>query len=212
MIQALGEGVSMGLLLSAMVGPVFFTLIQNSIEHGFKYAVAIAVGILLSDFLYVLITYFGISLLTQFPNFEWYLSLLGGLVLTAFGISSFFKKVKDRPTTAGFPISEARKRTGFVKGFGINGINPFVLLFWISIAGLVAIKEDYNRYDIGIYYLGILLTVFIFDLLKAYVAKKLKVFITPRVMILLNKMVGVALLLFGARLFWYAFTLGEKAV
>jgi threonine/homoserine/homoserine lactone efflux protein len=207
MMQALWEGITMGLLLSVMVGPVFFTLIQNSIEHGFKYAIVLALGIVLSDFVYVLITYFGISLLIQFPNFEWYLALFGGLVLTAFGISSFFKKTGDRPITGGIPVSKAKKSTAFFKGFGINGINPFVLLFWISIAGLVAIKEDYNRFDIGIYYMGILVTVFLFDLLKAFVAKQLKGFVTPRVMVLLNNMVGIALLLFSARLFWYAFTL-----
>lgn len=207
MIQALGEGVTMGLLLSIMVGPVFFTLIQNSIEHGFKYASFLALGIFISDFLYVLITYFGISILSGFPDFEWYLAISGGLVLIGFGISSFFKKIKDRPTTGGIPIPRAKKRTAFIKGFGINGINPFVLLFWISIAGLVAIKDDYSRFDIGVYYLGILGTVLLIDLLKAFIAKQLQIFITPRVMVLLNKVVGVALILFSFRLFWYAFSL-----
>lgn len=207
MMKALGEGITMGLLLSVMVGPVFFTLIQNSITHGFKYAIALAAGILLSDFFYVLVTYFGISLLTQFPNFEWYLAIFGGFVLVGFGISSFFKKIKDRPITGGLPVRQSSKRTAFLKGFGINGINPFVLLFWISIAGLVAINDDYDRFDIGVYYLGILVTVFVFDLLKAFVAKQLKVFVTPKVMVLMNKIVGVVLLLFGIRLFWYAFSL-----
>lgn len=207
MMHALGDGISMGLVLSVMVGPVFFTLIQNSLEHGFKYAAALALGILISDFVYVLITYFGISILSGFSNFEWYLAVFGGVVLTGFGISSFFKKTKDRPITGGIPLPKAKKRTAFLKGFSINGINPFVLLFWISIAGLVAIKEEYDRFDIGIYYLGILGTVFVVDLLKAFVAKRLQAFITPKIMKGLNKMVGIALILFGMRLFWYAFSL-----
>lgn len=207
MTQALVEGVSMGLLLSAMVGPVFFTLIQSSLENGFRYAVVLALGILLSDFIYVVITYFGISLLSQFPNFEFYLAIGGGCVLIGFGISSFFKKIKDRPSTGGLPLYHVKKRTGFIKGFSINGINPFVLLFWISVAGLVTIKDEFDKVDVAVYYGGILVTVFSVDVLKAYVAKRLKKFVTPRVMLGLNRLVGLALVGFGLRLFWFAYSI-----
>lgn len=207
MIQALIEGVYMGLLLSAMIGPVFFSLIQNSLESGFKYAMIMALGILSSDFLYVLITYFGINFLSGFPNFEWYLSIFGGVILIGFGISNFFKKIVERPSTGGIPFKLLKKRTAFLKGFSINGINPFVLLFWISIAGLVAINESFDKIDISAYYFGILGTVFCFDLIKAFVAKKLKRMIGPKVMLVLNWGVGVLLLLYGVRLFWHAFNL-----
>ena len=49
MSAALIEGISMGLLLSAMVGPVFFTLIQSSLTYGFRYASILALGILSSE-------------------------------------------------------------------------------------------------------------------------------------------------------------------
>lgn len=197
----------MGLLLSAMIGPVFFTLIQSSLENGFKYAAALALGIFLSDLLYVVITYFGVSFLAEFPDFEWYLAVFGGIVLVGFGISNFFKKGMDRPSTGGIPVLRAKKRTAFIKGFSINGINPFVLLFWISIAGLLAVNNEFDSMDVGIYYLGILLTVFSIDLVKAFVAKKLKNLITAKVMTVLNKVVGTALILYGFRLFWFANTL-----
>lgn len=207
MMQALTEGVYMGLLLSAMIGPVFFTLIQNSLESGFKYAMVLALGILSSDFLYVIVTYFGISFLAKFPNFEWYLAIFGGVILVGFGISNFWKKVAERPSTGGIPFRKLKKRKAFFKGFSINGINPFVLLFWISIAGLVTIKNDFDKVDIISYYFGILATVFCFDLLKAFIAKKLKRLITPKIMWILNRVVGVLLVFYGFRLFWHAFNL-----
>jgi threonine/homoserine/homoserine lactone efflux protein len=205
MNQALIEGFSMGLLLSAMIGPVFFTLIQSSLENGFRYAVILALGILISDLLYVLITYFGVSYLTQFPNFQFFLAVGGGIVLISFGIATFVKKIKERPNTGGVIALKGKKLNGFLKGFTINGINPFVLLFWISIAGLVSINEEYGRMDIGFYYAGILATVFCIDLLKAFVAKQLRGFVTPKLMSRMNKFVGIALLFFGLRLFWFAF-------
>jgi threonine/homoserine/homoserine lactone efflux protein len=205
MNQAFVEGFSMGLLLSAMIGPVFFTLIQSSLENGFRYAVVLALGILTSDLLYVFITYFGVSYLTQFPDFQFFLAVGGGIVLVGFGIATFFKKIMERPSTGGIPMLKGQKLNGFLKGFSINGINPFVLLFWISIAGLVSINEEYGVMDAAFYYVGILATVFCIDLLKAFVAKQLRGFVTPKLMGRMNKIVGIALLFFGLRLFWFAF-------
>lgn len=202
MSQALLEGVSMGLLLSAIVGPVFFTLIQNSMEHGFRYAAMLAFGILLSDSVYVVLTFFGIKFLADTTYFELVLGYVGGLILIGFGISSLLKRQGGRPNTGGIAIPAKRKRTAFAKGFGVNGVNPFVLLFWISIASLVSLKADWSSGQVFNYYAGILMTVFLIDLLKAFIAKQLSSLMTPRLMWLLNKGVGLVMIAFGSRLIW----------
>lgn len=205
MSQALLEGISMGLLLSAMVGPVFFTLIQNSLKNGFRHTAILASGIFVSDLLYVLLTYFSVNLFSKSSYFEITLGYAGGLVLGAFGVSSMLKKNVQRPNSAGVHVMKDKKRKGFWKGFSINGINPFVLLFWISIAGLVAIKDDFDRVDVSLFYTGILVTVFLIDLLKAFIAKQLSGFVTPGLMQKLNFVVGLFLIFFGFRLIWFAF-------
>ncbi|MCR9014075.1 LysE family translocator [Aquiflexum gelatinilyticum] len=204
MSQALWEGISMGLVLSAMIGPVFFALVQKSLENGFRYAAIMALGILLSDLIYVLITYFSVSFFAQYPYFEIILGYAGGTVLIGFGISSILKKNQNRPNTGGIPLPKAKKRNGFMKGFGINGINPFVLLFWVSIASLVNLKQEYRRIDIWFYYAGILLTVFSIDLLKSFIAKQLSGFVTPKLMFRLNILVGFILIFFGSKLVKFA--------
>lgn len=202
MDKSILEGISMGLLLSMMVGPVFFTLITNSLERGFRYATVLALGILCSDTLYVLITYFGIRLLADTSIFEMVLGYVGGIILIGFGISSLVKKGVDRPNTGGIDLPAQKRRTAFAKGFTINGINPFVLLFWISIASLVSLKEAWSGNQVFGYYAGILVTVFCIDLLKAFVAKKLSRFVTPRLMGILNKGVGGIMIFFGLRMIW----------
>ncbi|WP_100627484.1 LysE family translocator [Algoriphagus formosus] len=204
MNAALIEGISMGLVLSAMIGPVFFTLIQNSLEHGFRRTAVLALGILASDSIYVIVTYFGIRFLADTTLFEQVLGYVGGLILIGFGLISLVKKRADRPSTGGLSISKIKKRTAFAKGFSINGVNPFVLLFWISIASLVYLKSTWGTSDILLYYSGILITVFSIDLLKAFIAKKLAHLVTPRLMQILNKVVGLIMIGFGIRLIWWA--------
>ena len=196
------EGMSMGLLLSVIVGPVFFTLVTNSLERGFRYAMVLALGILCSDTLYVALTYFGIRLLADTTFFEMVLGYVGGAILIGFGFSSLLKKNINRPNTGGFELPSSKKRTAFAKGFSINGINPFVLLFWISIASLVSMKEMWSGAQVFGYYAGILVTVFCVDLVKAFVAKQLSRFVTPRLMGFLNKAVGFIMIFFGSRMIW----------
>ncbi len=207
MIAALGEGFSVGLLLSALIGPVFFALIQASLTNGFRYAAVLATGILISDLIYVLITFFGIRYIAGFESFQTYLGYAGGLILIGFGISSIFKKKGSRPNSGGIDLPRVKKRSAFAKGFGINGINPFVLLFWISIASVVQLKKSFTESDYLFYYVGILLTVFCIDLVKAFIAKQLAPLATDRVLIWLNKVVGVVMIGYGARMIWQTINL-----
>jgi threonine/homoserine/homoserine lactone efflux protein len=95
-----------------------------------------------------------------------------------------------------------KKRSAFVKGFGINGINPFVLLFWISIASVVQLKQSFTESDYLFYYVGILFTVFFIDLIKAFIAKQLAPLVTDSVLIWLNKLVGILMIGYGVRMIW----------
>ncbi|WP_194777364.1 LysE family translocator [Pararhodonellum marinum] len=204
MTGALAEGILMGLVLSMIIGPVFFALIQHSMSYGFKHAVFMALGILLSDSMYVLISHYGVSSFSKNPMIEGFLGYAGGMILIGFGIATFVKKGISRPNTGGFGKDKSKKRTGFLKGFTLNGINPFVLLFWISVAGLVNMKVDYSAKDVWFYYLGILGTVFLIDVLKAYIAKRLSQFVTPKLMLNLNRLVAAVLVFFGTRMIYFA--------
>ena len=57
------NGIVSGIVLAFLIGPVFFTIIQTSIERGFWSGVFVAIGVSLSDAFYILVSYFG---LTQF--------------------------------------------------------------------------------------------------------------------------------------------------
>lgn len=194
----------MGIILSLIIGPVFFALIQHSMTYGFRHAVVMALGILVSDAIYVLISNVGFQWLSANPFFKSALGLGGGLILVGFGIISFRKRNVQRPNTGGVLSKSFSKRKGFLKGLSLNGINPFVLLFWISVAGLVNVRRDLTAYDKILYYVGVLVTVFAIDILKAYVAKYLSRYITPRLMLKLNRLVGMVLIVFGFRLVYFA--------
>ena len=66
-MDILFNGLKLGIVLALLIGPVFFTIIQTSIERGFINGVLVSLGVSLSDTMYVAICYFG---LVQFINDE----------------------------------------------------------------------------------------------------------------------------------------------
>ena len=198
--EAILEGIEMGLLLSLMIGPVFFALMTSSLDHGFTHAATLALGVLVSDLVYVAITYFGIHFLTRYPLIEQSLGYVGGVILVGFGTRYFVKKLP----VAGQEnqLLRASKGKAFFQGFGINGINPFVLLFWISIASMVAVKVKWGKGEMFFFYVGLLMTVFLTDLGKAFLAGRLAPLMTPRTRKMLNIGVGLLICYFGLNMLW----------
>ena len=51
------KGIVTGFVLSIMIGPVFFVLLETSIRRGVKAAIAFDLGVLLNDIFYILIAF-----------------------------------------------------------------------------------------------------------------------------------------------------------
>ena len=92
MLEAIVSGVMLGLVLSLLVGPVFFLLIDTSIKKGFKRGVYLSLGVLLSDMFYIAITYFSSVAAGVVNNYKWEIGWAGGLLLMVFGIVTMLKK------------------------------------------------------------------------------------------------------------------------
>lgn len=196
------NGLVFGLVISVLIGPVFFTLLQTSIEKGFDKAILVAIGIFFSDLFYIALAYLGLSQFIRTSAYNDWIGYVGGVILIVFGIFSLFKSRKKTHV-----IHKSVSVKGFFryifKGFVINGISPFVLLFWIGAMSMATIEYGYSGNILVAFFAVILLVVLITDILKAYLAGKLRRLITPRLFKILNVSVGLALIAFGIRMFSY---------
>ena len=201
MQDAILFGAWSGLLLTIMIGPVFFALIQTSVERDFVAGVALASGVALSDITYIVVATISTAILSQYDSFEAWLGLLGGSIMLVFGIVNASKGVK-RPKNVVLGKLGVIQLVG--QGFMLNGINPFVLLFWFSMATASSLRYQGNDYSKVIFFISLIVTVFTTDIIKAYVAVKLRSLLTLRRMLWLNRIVGVALVIFAFTLFHFA--------
>jgi threonine/homoserine/homoserine lactone efflux protein len=203
------EGVILGLSLSFMVGPLLFAILQAGIERGFRAGLAVAGGIWMSDVFYVLAVLYGLEMLaamTALPGFRLWAGLAGGALLVAFGAGNLFLK-KMPPAKPQNPekfhLSESPLTMGksypayFLRGFLLNTINPFTVFFWLGIAGAVLVPAGWNDRQILIFFGGMLGTLVVTDILKAYAAKQIRRFLTPRHTQQLRQAIGILLIVFG---------------
>lgn len=195
MIEAAIQGILLGLALSVLIGPVFFLLIQTSIKEGFRAALRLEFGIISSDAFCIFISYLGLAKLLENQTIANYVGLGGGIMLIVIGIKSYFshKTVKDEEI-------EIKKTSGyklFFKGFLLNTTNPSVILFWLGAVGIAFAQFGTSKLNIGTYFLATLSTYFSIDVLKAFLAQKVKRFLTPKAFEIINKVAGVVIFLFG---------------
>jgi threonine/homoserine/homoserine lactone efflux protein len=203
MFETLLSGIATGLLIAILPGPVFFSLLKTSLNQGFRNGLFVAIGIALSDILYIIVTQKGLSALMGEAYVTALMGYAGGGLLIIVGISAFVLKVSDQTRDLGRGKGYFRS---FSRGFLINLINPFVLLFWISTVSLVSLGDGYTDAERFSYFTTAVATIFLSDLLKAYTAMRLSRWITPKMLMYINKVSGVALIVFGLRLIYFAFS------
>ena len=204
-MEIIFNGIKLGIVLAFLIGPVFFTIIQTSIERGFGNGVLVSLGVSLSDAVYVAICYFGLVQFINNPDFRFFLANAGGGVLILFGIYHLFIKSRRKMTASMDVASEKKMYRYFIKGFIINAMSPMVLIFWIGAISIASLDFGYAKgLEFFVFFSAVLGTVLSTDILKAYLADKLRRLITHRLLVTINIAVGICLIIFGARLLWTA--------
>lgn len=199
MLSTLFEGVVLGITLAFLVGPGFVALIQTSIHRGFIHGVQFAIGVVFSDFALIALSYLGALQLLNDADNQFSVGLVGGIILIVFGIVTTTRKSTSIPHSASIEVKVRSSRflKYFFKGFFMNIFNPFLLIFWMGMMGLVTSKHGIGSKEVIVFFIGALSTVFLTDLVKCFIAHKIKRFLNVKVLTWLNRIVGILLIVFG---------------
>lgn len=204
-MELLWNGIKLGLVLSVLTGPIVFALLQTSIEQGFRAGVMVAMGIWISDLIFVAVTYFGVSYvaeLAKWDGLEFWLGVAGGVILLVVGSSMLLLKP---PPVEHFEQKKAVRFSSrfslWTKGFLINTVNPFTFFFWLGVSGMLFTEKALQPDEAQLFYGGLLGTIVFTDSIKVGLAKSLRRWLKPKNILLIRKIAGITLLVFGIVLF-----------
>lgn len=200
MLEDIQAAIPLGFLLSFMIGPVFFVLLETSALKGFRAAIAFDLGVVIADILFITLAYFSSFQLLENLSNQPGLYVFGGVILLVYGITSFIKKETKKNTKIN-KDGKTKVSKGylglFIKGFLLNFINIGVLVFWLGIIIIVGPSVDNNPKRIVVFFGTMLLAYFITDVFKILLAKQLKRKLTPERIYVIKKGLGVILIICG---------------
>lgn len=205
MVDAFIKGLAISLLLIFSVGPVIFTTIKQTINHGRRGGFSFIIGVWISDVIWVVLSNGFSEAIKTLLDFKIPIGIAGCIFLIGMGIYFvFIKKIEPRRLQepveiAGDEYTPTGKKTNYFaimsSGFIINTLNPAVISFWVIMAASLASVYSFNdRIIIFTTCLGVNMLADVGKVLGAgYIGKKL----SDRVILIINRVSGVLYLAFG---------------
>ena len=188
-----------GVALCLTFGTVFFALIQNSVDNGYKAGLTITLGVVLGDAIYVTFALLGTSIIPHSKALEPVLAAVGVVFLVVLGL---FNIIKGTPRIAYPKTKLGNYAYYFTTGFLLNALNPINFVSWVTIAAYMRHSLHYDTNQQVVFMGFALLGVAAAESALAVFAHKLKRFFTPKVALTFNRVTGAVFIIVAARLAW----------
>ncbi|MFV0237160.1 MAG: LysE family translocator [Flavobacteriales bacterium] len=203
-LEVIFSATLLSLILSfVLIGPVFFLMIETSITKGIRAALALDLGVIVADLVYIFVCYYGSKEVSKYLTAHPESLAIGGLVILVFGLFQVISKgnlhFKNNVHVGSNYLSM------FFKGFILNFVNIGILIFWLATVIIVNASYHHEIYKITTFF-SVLLGVFLaIDILKIFLARKFKDHLTDQMIYKLKKVIGSILVIIGVYLIFRGF-------
>ncbi len=215
MLNDIFTAIPLGFLLSFMIGPVFFVLLETSVVKGFRAAMMLDFGVVMADIVFILVAYFSSYRLIESLKDEPALFIFGGLIMLTYGIISFVKNTKaSRNIDPEDPTELAKNNylSLFIKGFFLNFINIGVLGFWLAVIITVGPQLELKASRMIVFFSTVILAYLLTDVFKILLAKQLRNQLNTKNIILIKKGISIVLIVSGVFLLTQGWFPREKQI
>ena len=188
------RAIVLGFTVAAAVGPISLLTIRRTLAHGRLYGLASGFGVALADGTYAAIAAFGLSAITAvLVGARTFLALAGGVVIAYLGL----RTLRSRPGEVATDAARPGLAAATASIYGLTMTNPMTILSFAAIFGALGLA----RHGIGeaaLFSLGVFLGSGLWWLLLVSIVGWLQPRVTLTALTWLNRLSGLALVIFGA--------------
>lgn len=205
------KGLIIGVIVSAPMGPVGILTVQRTLSKGRWVGFATGVGASASDFLYALISGYGMSFVVdiiQNPAIALVIKLVSGILLFAFGLYTFRSipknNVKDDVT-----LSDDTKpdfKTFALSGFVVTVSNPLIIFMFLALFGQFTFIIVDNIIPQIFGYLAIIGGALLWWSTLTYLVDKVRAKFNNKALWWLNRIIGIIVMVVSGLYFVYTAT------
>lgn len=195
LIYIIIRGITIGIIVSAPMGPIGVLCIQRTLNKGRRSGIATGLGASLSDLFYAMLTGFGMSIVIDFiETNEAIIQIIGSLVLMGFGIYLYRQN----------PARNIRKRlmqkNSFIQDFTTSFLltlsNPLILFLFIGLfARLNFFLPEMTLFHYILGYIAILIGAIIWWLTITFFINKVRSRFNLRSLWLINRGIGAIIII-----------------
>jgi threonine/homoserine/homoserine lactone efflux protein len=190
------SGCLLGLAAGLAPGPLLTLVIGDSLQHGGRAGVKVALSPLLSDLPVVAITLLTVERLSRFTPVLAGISTLGGLLVLIIGYRTFRTQPMSLPTTA-----PAASRA-LAKGVAVNLLSPHPWLFWFSVGAPLLLKAAAESIPAAVGFVAIFYLLLVGSkLLLAQLVGRWRGVLSGKGYLLTMRCLGLLLMVFALLLF-----------
>ena len=201
-LQTFFKGLLVGIPFCLSLGPVMFSIIQNSIEHGRLIGFMLILGVVVADIFLLLTTFSGVeNLMPADINFRLSAQIIGGLLLIGMALNNILRKSRASYQSSG-------RKTNWLylgMGFSLNFFNPANWVSWLAIITYTSQVLEYTYYQSLNFFGGIILSILVTETGISFAAHRIKQWLTPLIMRRIHLGTGIIFGVFGLYLLYRCF-------
>ena len=199
-ITYLIKGIIIGFIISAPIGPVAALCVQRTLTEGKISGFITGLGAASADIIYALIALYGLSFISSIiVKEEFWIRLVGGIILLLFGIKVYFMKGRD-----GIESKAKDKFQLFGTAFILTLSNPIVIFSFMAVFSVLGIVNPAsNQKNAGLMILGIYSAALLVWFVVAYLASIFREKVNSGDLHIVNKTTGIIIMLCSFYSFWF---------
>ena len=199
-MQAFLQGILLGLGVSVPIGPINVLIMSYALKSYSK-ALCLGLGAMSADAFFLLLSAFGVAKLLNSPSIFKVLAVFGACFLL-YMAWQIFKSAKNEIKTKEANIDKIGSHSAiYLKGLLLNLLNPYVIMFWLSVSTTTAKIGG----SFGVVLAGLVLGIFSWISLFPLVIYKNRKFVSPAVAMWLAYISALILLFFAFSLIYKTF-------
>jgi threonine/homoserine/homoserine lactone efflux protein len=190
----LARAIVLGFTIAAAVGPISLLTIRRTLAHGRVYGLASGLGVATADATYAAIAAFGLTAVTSvLVGGRTVLGIAGG----AFIVWLAIRTITSRPTVAReAPEDRPGLAAAFASIYGLTMTNPMTILSFVGLFAALGLAESGGTAALTVT-LGVFIGSSLWWVVLTTLVEWLRGRVTPRGLVWVNRISGLALLAFG---------------
>lgn len=189
------RGLIIGFTIATAVGPITLLVIRRTIDHGGIYGFASGLGVATADATYGGIAAFGLTAITAvLVSAHTALGTIGGAVIVLIGLRTMIA----RPTGPAADAERPGLAGAFASIYALTMTNPLTIVLYAGVFAGIGLSAGAGFVDAAVLTLAVWLGSTLWWVILCSLVAWLRGRVSTRALLWVNRLSGLALVVFGA--------------